>query len=79
MVANNGTTLVLNLFKHACAQAVVPRMAHRDAHIARECCGALAKLLVADAAGDGSRARDAVQLVADLVKRCKCACHLFHC
>lgn len=69
-----GTCSALDLpLRHVWSQAVVPRMAHRDPPIARACCGALAKLLAADAAGDGSRARDAVQLVADLVKRCKCA------
>ncbi len=50
------------------AQAVVPRMGHRDEAIAAECYGAVGRLLAADAAGDGSPARDAVQLVADLVK-----------
>ena len=43
-------------------------MGHRDEAIAAECCGAVRRLLAADAAGDGSPARDAVQLVADLVK-----------
>ncbi len=46
-------------------------MAHRDGQIAAECCAAIGKLLRADAAGDGSIVRDAVQLVADLVKRRK--------
>ncbi|EIE19958.1 hypothetical protein COCSUDRAFT_44354 [Coccomyxa subellipsoidea C-169] len=57
-------------FNHASdvLQAVVPRMGHRDEAIAAECCGAVGRLLAADAAGDGSPARDAVQLVADLVK-----------
>ena len=47
-------------------------MVHRDAVIADEACGALRALLAADAAGDGSLSRDAVQLVADLVKRRRC-------
>ncbi|BDA51329.1 Nucleolar complex protein 3 homolog [Coccomyxa sp. Obi] len=61
-------------FNHASdvLQAVVPRMAHRDEAIAAECCGAVGRLLAADAAGDGSAARDAVQLVADLVKLRRC-------
>ena len=47
-------------------------MGHRDEAIAAECCGAVGQLLVTDAAGDGSVARDAVQLVADLVKLRRC-------
>jgi hypothetical protein len=47
-------------------------MGHRDEAIAAECCGAVGRLLVSDAAGDGSVARDAVQLVADLVKLRRC-------
>ena len=47
-------------------------MVHRDEVIASEACGAVRTLLAADAAGDGSLARDTVQLVADLVKRRKC-------
>ena len=47
-------------------------MVHRDEVIAGEACGAVRAVLAADAAGDGSLSRDAVQLVADLVKRRKC-------
>lgn len=47
-------------------------MGHRDEAIAAECCRAVGRLLAADAAGDGSAARDAVQLVADLVKLRRC-------
>lgn len=47
-------------------------MVHRDTVIASEACSALHALLAADAAGDGDLSRDAVQLVADLVKRRKC-------
>lgn len=47
-------------------------MAHRDAQVAGECCGAVARLLALDAEGDGSLMREAVQLVADLVRRRKC-------
>ena len=56
----------------AAAQAVVPRMVHRDEVIASEACQAVRTLLAADAVGDGTLARDAVQLVADLIKRRKC-------
>lgn len=48
-------------------------MAHRDALVAHECCSAVKQLLALDAAGDGAAALEAVQLVADLVKRRKCA------
>ena len=47
-------------------------MVHRDEIIASEACSAVRTLLATDAAGDGNLARDAVQLVADLVKRRKC-------
>ena len=47
-------------------------MVHRDSVIANEASGAVRTVLAADAAGDGTLARDAVQLVADLVKRRKC-------
>ena len=50
----------------------MPRMVHRDEVIADEACGAVRAVLAADAAGDGALSRDAVQLVADLVKRRKC-------
>jgi len=53
-------------------QAIVPRMVHRDQVIASEACRAVRTLLATDAVGDGNLARDAVQLVADLVKRRKC-------
>ena len=53
-------------------QATVPRMVHRDEVIADEARGAVRAVLAADAAGDGALSRDAVQLVADLVKRRKC-------
>ena len=57
---------------HVPTQAVVPRMVHRDEVIAGEASEAVRTVLAADAAGDGTLARDAVQLVADLVKRRKC-------
>ena len=47
-------------------------MVHRDEVIAEEARGAVRAVLAADAAGDGALSRDAVQLVADLVKRRKC-------
>ena len=53
-------------------QAVVPRMAHHDADVARECQNAVRLLLTTDA--QGSVSREAVQLVADLVRVRKCHC-----
>jgi len=47
-------------------------MVHRDPQIAARACSTLRTLLAADAVGDGSLAREAVQLVADLIKRRKC-------
>jgi hypothetical protein len=47
-------------------------MVHRDSVITSEACDAVRAVLAADAAGDGALARDAVQLVADLVHRRKC-------
>lgn len=47
-------------------------MGHRDEAMAAQCCSALGRLVASDAAGDGSAARDAVQLVADLVKLRRC-------
>ena len=47
-------------------------MAHRDAKIAHVCAQALQAVLEADA--EGVATREAVQLIADLVKRRKCVC-----
>jgi hypothetical protein len=55
-------------------QAVVPRMAHRDEQIAAQCCSAVRALLSGEDKSGGATAREAVQLVADLVKRRKCQC-----
>ena len=51
-------------------QAIVPRMAHHDQDIASECQQAVRMLLLTDASG--SMTREAVQLVADLVRVRKC-------
>jgi hypothetical protein len=56
-------------------QAVVPRMAHRDEQIAAQCCSAVRALLSGEDKSGGATAREAVQLVADLVKRRKCQCN----
>lgn len=57
-------------------QAVVPRMVSPDAELRGLCCGSIRELLAAaDAVGSSAvlkAALDAVQLVADLVKRRKC-------
>ena len=53
-------------------QAIVPRMAHRDMEILGLCCAAVKTVLELDA--EGSASREAVQLIADLVKRRKCVC-----
>ena len=53
-------------------KAVVPRMAHHDTSIAEECQTAVRLLLISDA--EGKMAREAVQLVADLVRVRKCQC-----
>lgn len=53
-------------------QAVVPRMTHHEAGIASECQAAVRQLLISDA--DGKMAREAVQLVADLVRVRSCQC-----
>ena len=53
-------------------QAIVPRMAHRDPEISDLCCSAIKAVLELDA--EGTASREAVQLIADLVKRRKCVC-----
>ena len=55
-------------------QAVVPNMANKDDQIREHCCGAVANLLrdALSSAEAGQAAVEAVQLVADLVKRRKC-------
>ncbi|KAK9813219.1 hypothetical protein WJX72_010918 [[Myrmecia] bisecta] len=53
-------------------QALVPLTAHRDVSTRSMCCGAISELLRADR--EGAIALEAVQLVADLVKRRKCIC-----
>lgn len=55
-------------------QAVVPNMANKDDQIRGHCCGAVASLLrdALSSAEAGQAAVEAVQLVADLVKRRKC-------
>ncbi|KAG1668841.1 hypothetical protein FOA52_004936 [Chlamydomonas sp. UWO 241] len=54
-------------------QAIVPRMAARDDAMRTMCCDAVRMLLVADV--DCGVAKEAVQLVADLVRKRSCACH----
>ena len=55
-------------------QAVVPNMASKDEQIRGHCCSAISELLTSalSAADSGQAALEAVQLVADLVKRRKC-------
>ena len=48
-------------------QAVVPRMAARDPDMRSNCCSAVKELLRSDV--EGAIALEAVQLVADLVKK----------
>eukprot|EP00884_Botryococcus_braunii_P002153 jgi/Botrbrau1/11939/Bobra.341_1s0006.1 len=55
-------------------QAVVARMAHKDPQIAALCCGAVRDLLGGHDRTGGAVTREAVQLVADLVRRCHCRC-----
>lgn len=53
-------------------QAVVPRMTHRDPVISQLCCAAVKTVLEHDL--EGAAAKEAVQLIADLVKKKKCLC-----
>jgi len=55
-------------------QAVVPNMVNKDEQIREHCCGAVALLLrsALGSAEAGQAAVEAVQLVADLIKRRKC-------
>ncbi len=55
-------------------QAVVPNMVNKDEQIREHCCGAVALLLrsALSSAEAGQAAVEAVQLVADLIKRRKC-------
>lgn len=53
-------------------QAIVPRMAHRSPAIAALCCDAVRAVFEQDVVGEATR--EAVQLVADLVKAKKCVC-----
>ncbi len=55
-------------------QAVVPNMVNKDEQIREHCCGAVALLLrsALNSAEAGQAAVEAVQLVADLIKRRKC-------
>lgn len=56
------------------AQAVVPRMVHKDARIAAMCCGAVRDLVRGHDRTVGALLREAVQLVADLVRQSRCKC-----
>lgn len=54
----------------SCLQALVPLLAHRDDQIRDECCATIKHLLLSDVSGKTSL--EALQLVADLVRKRKC-------
>lgn len=53
-------------------QAIVPRMVHGEQEMRHQCCAAITELLQQDVGG--TVALEAVQLVADLIKKRKCVC-----
>ena len=55
---------------HSCLQAIVPRTVQHDAEVAGPCCEAVEGLLAGDAGG--SVRLEALQLMADLIRRRKC-------
>ena len=57
----------LSVHRSDLLQAVVPRMAARDQDMQSNCCSAVKELLRSDV--EGTIALEAVQLVADLVKK----------